>query len=365
MSKRLISPSSSPTAKLKGQKQTIDFAHMFFTQSDVAYISDHTKVSSQIAQRAMERLRMIGLTSPTEPSFGNIASSVAAIRSPDSTGPALYNIVGDLKAATEHTDAAPAWVVCPSSPSELQVALPELYDAAYASEAPSNFESQAYRTIRRRCPVRITGKALRVSGNASPSQSSTPDSLQLVAAVQQSTERMLTSFVQTFMVQPDAGRIVVRRGAQGTPTIDDVTEAQSVEDGPAGPTVTPTFNIRNAGGVAADGCAGAIVEAAIDDMTLVQPSAAKATPDAMSKFAAIAGKHALTKKPSSKSPSPKSHAIKRPAAAVAKLSPLVKKKPSIAGKKGSLKLGCSRCRGSKVGCLSCRDPSFTGKRFQL
>ena len=27
-------------------------------------------------------------------------------------------------------------------------------------------------------------------------------------------------------------------------------------------------------------------------------------------------------------------------------------------------LGCSRCRGSKVGCLTCRNPAFTGRRCQ-
>ena len=30
----------------------------------------------------------------------------------------------------------------------------------------------------------------------------------------------------------------------------------------------------------------------------------------------------------------------------------------------TVNLGCSRCRGSPVGCLNCRSPGFAGKRFQ-
>jgi hypothetical protein len=27
------------------------------------------------------------------------------------------------------------------------------------------------------------------------------------------------------------------------------------------------------------------------------------------------------------------------------------------------KLGCSKCRGGSLGCIQCRNPNFTGKRF--
>ena len=47
----------------------------------------------------------------------------------------------------------------------------------------------------------------------------------------------------------------------------------------------------------------------------------------------------------------------------------VKKRPAAAyvGRKTKSKkllLGCGRCRGSSMGCVSCRDPCFAGVRWQ-
>ena len=51
--------------------------------------------------------------------------------------------------------------------------------------------------------------------------------------------------------------------------------------------------------------------------------------------------------------------LKRPAAAECETGSL--KRPAAAGK---MLLGCPKCRGSHGGCLQCRDPSYTGKRYQ-
>ena len=53
--------------------------------------------------------------------------------------------------------------------------------------------------------------------------------------------------------------------------------------------------------------------------------------------------------------------MKKPAA------PIVMKKPAAPGvmkKHAKFMLGCSRCRGSPVGCLQCREPKYAGRRFQ-
>ena len=74
-------------------------------------------------------------------------------------------------------------------------------------------------------------------------------------------------------------------------------------------------------------------------------------------------------------------AKKRPASAMtsATLGSVVLKRPAFAktpsavgskvvkrpaAPKKRLLLGCSRCRGSKVGCLQCRSPNYGGRRFQ-
>ena len=38
--------------------------------------------------------------------------------------------------------------------------------------------------------------------------------------------------------------------------------------------------------------------------------------------------------------------------------------PKAMKKSTKLKLGCSRCRGGMLGCIACRNPAFTGRRFQ-
>ena len=57
--------------------------------------------------------------------------------------------------------------------------------------------------------------------------------------------------------------------------------------------------------------------------------------------------------------------MKRPAAH----KHIVKKRPASihpeeVAKPGKVLLGCTRCRGAKIGCLTCRNPHFAGQRFQ-
>jgi len=92
--------------------------------------------------------------------------------------------------------------------------------------------------------------------------------------------------------------------------------------------------------------------------------------DAVAKLEALAvmvAKSATMKRPAAAT-------LKRPASAALGLAPIkamapmkVMAKPAGAPvakpKTAKKKLGCSRCRGSKVGCISCRSPGFAGKRF--
>ena len=75
---------------------------------------------------------------------------------------------------------------------------------------------------------------------------------------------------------------------------------------------------------------------------------------------ACGDKHDVSKGALYKKPAHCTVALKRPSASTAVCTPICKKKP--AGK--SFKLGCSRCRGSKMGCLTCRNPAYAGRRWQ-
>ena len=56
--------------------------------------------------------------------------------------------------------------------------------------------------------------------------------------------------------------------------------------------------------------------------------------------------------------------MKRPSADVGSSSVLKRPAAAPAGASSAILLGCSRCRGSSKGCVSCRNPSYKGKRFQ-
>ena len=57
-----------------------------------------------------------------------------------------------------------------------------------------------------------------------------------------------------------------------------------------------------------------------------------------------------------------SKVLKRPGSNGLKVFKRPGLKPPVGAKK--LMLGCPRCRGGKAGCISCRSPAFTGRRFR-
>ena len=366
-------PASSPKST---KKQTVENPHFFWDRDDVEYFADTTNVSAQLAVRAMHRMRLIGIVDPSEMCYGNIASAIAAARSPDITTEGLMDLVLALKGAKEKHDGALPYTICPPSALALKEARPDLYAAAYGSNEPAGFTSPHYRAIRSRCFVRDSAKALK--GQAKRGRDETPQSASAAASFTQlaaSTERLLTAFAQRFVDDGHDPRIVInqevvnrgRAPSQGNVQSDSqlsgASDSQAIVDGavasPPGESSHSQMGLHSQG-----------LQPAPLALTLAHASPGGVLPqNDTSPVDVIAGmeasaidkctKKGATKRPASDMPaSAGEHIAKKPAVA-----PLMLKKPAGVGKKG-FKLGCSRCRGSPVGCLTCRSPGFTGTRFQ-
>ena len=155
-----VSQSAKP-ASATASKQTMEDPVFFFTNGDIEFFQDRTKVTSQLASRSMHRLGLAGLIQPSEVCFGNIASAVAAVRDPDMTYADLHDAVLALKDATPSSkDANPQYRVAPASADALKIQHPWLYAAAFSDGGPAGFTSAAYRSIRARCFVRGSARCL-------------------------------------------------------------------------------------------------------------------------------------------------------------------------------------------------------------
>ena len=95
---------------------------------------------------------------------------------------------------------------------------------------------------------------------------------------------------------------------------------------------------------------------------------ADATIDLVAQMENVAGasKHGpVLKKPATDADTASVTPMKRPAAAGAQsAAPKTQCTPAVEKRPAAFMLGCSRCRGSPKGCLTCRVPEYTGKRWQ-
>ena len=369
------------------RKQTMHEPHFFFTQGDITFFQDKAKVTSQLGSRAMHRLGLAGLVSPSEVCFGNIASAIAAARDPDMHEGQLHDLVLALKNATQATKQSPPYQVAPASPEVMEVQHPELYAATFAEEGPAGFQSSAYRSIRSRCFVRDSARRLQNQGHtakrSAPSNHASGELAAVCSALTDVAEKLVRGFAQRF-IDDGTDRNVVIYGEQRSSSAG-LQARQSGETLRApSPLALRDVAFPIAGNNASLGFQPS--PPGTPTPTLLTASSTEIFPDngprphdivSEVEAAGSAGKRSIQKKPAAVQ-----HVLKKPVAcglgsAICGAKTSVLKKPAaaksgstMAGKqvktrKTSFSLGCSRCRGSTYGCLSCRNPAFTGARFNL
>ena len=361
---------ASPVSAAEDNKgQVMMYPQNFMAATDWTYIEDLAKTNSQVALRIRHRLGLLGLPKPSQQTYGKLASLAAAARQPDMDSVGLHNWVKELKQVQlpKLPEPSVSLKLFPTSASDLPK---ELYDRGYASAgAPEPRVLPEFDALFARCPLRSTHKSLRSApvggGIVLRGQPQLTQGL---------VEQAMVNFASQFLT---AGtRFGFQQAPDGSPQRPDIQELQAspgdgqivLRDQRFGAPLTPDARHAPAGLVDEIGLAED--KRPVADVPLVGAEAADLVLH-LEKVAAVEGddgpgKDAAKKRPASAMKSMKfaSIVLKRPVSAKkpAVVASKVLKRPASAKKR--LILGCSRCRGSRIGCLQCRNPNYGGRRFQ-
>ena len=405
---RKVMGQSGPAATGRKVLQQLTTTWAYLTQSEADYLAEPTHTMAQKTTRLVDRLTLIGLFHASEASFKHIVATLAAMHSPNMAAPELHGLVLDLKRACRSRTPPLTlhqihqYQACPRD-------LPkEIFDAAYGAEAPGDMaEPAAYKSILARVPVRCTKKDLHPA--AAVAQSAVNPMQLMQAFIQQFTSASAQQRLQaqpphiTYYAeaQPNSSPAKHTRAAPAIELTPRLAQGQSESTHslassstqhseivpflahrvPAGggagqiaaasqpasisSVVVPPAGV---GGIVATDAAALATRAAVGN--LKHPAASHAaiggevateeldSVAAMEAMAKCASQGGLTlKKPASAPAKPSATAaasvLKRPAA-----------QPVAHTKRLRILLGCGKCRGSHIGCIQCRDPSFGGARWQ-
>jgi hypothetical protein len=387
----------------KPQTQTMAFPNNYLTQADWSYIESPEATNLQICQCITDRLRRVGLTAPSDQTVANMAAMVACIREPDASQQRLRAIFLDFKAMRSSKVLIPGAHIYtyPPQPSGLE---PSVFNLAYPSPeaSPVVKELPEMAVLAARCPKRSTHKSIRAqehthrnTGSGVPMQEQVSQALvsffnrmtpggirgpsplitylqpggdgrsKLLQQSPHSESRSPESSPRSLppcdrgglygssntyaLALPDAHahtkRSITHSSAALEHTTLDSGPSDIASDGIDAPDPVAMASFKTSG----QSCNDAVV--AMDPVFALERMAQHKEPQ--KKPASACAAEFVAKRPAGSPVATDSckaaathTAMKRPAA-----SPL-------------LLFGCSRCRGSATGCLTCRSPSFTGKRFQ-
>ena len=389
----------------EASKQVMAAPHNYPTESDWAYIRDKSKSLQQVCIRVRERMRLLGLNNISEKTYGYLASMIAAAREPDMAGPALKALVDDLKSVAIADDIPPVAIhTFPVMPNDLPQSL---FVRAYAQEPPCPQTFADYNSIVKRCPVRKSHKSVRgysvPRGGGAVVAAGAPTAVESMGrAMMPIIENAMANFCSTML----GSNRRIAFGEQGHQSSESSGSGQGAlhifADGAAGrqsrppivPTKIPALADAPVGGtreLETDPPANQAGQLVPHDGGHGGGKDSRSATDIVAEMERTALGHGggkgcerddvsnddsqakPQKKPARRIPvrahgwgRPKT-TMKLPSAALrappkpGKLD--IKKKPASKSSKPLL-LGCTRCRGSHLGCLSCRNPDFTGRRWQ-
>ena len=379
-------------------KQTMNHPYNYLTNSDWEYLKDERKSNVQVAQRVRDRMVLVGLHKPTEPTFGKLACAIAAARAPDMEPASLHALVLDLKQINFGSSGQP---VGPSEyprwATDLQAGV---IAVAYADEGPAPMALEHFNALVGRCPLRASHKTVRpapakalvqVVGRAAPQVGGIDASM---------VQQMFTSFMQMCANQNQSTqRLVITQPHDGDAAVDadtalsapshlvahqiNRTSSGSSSLNPNSPATRQPLSLADlparrpsdASDQTSALCFGTRCHYEEEITIGGEETPVEPVPSAVDVLASIEEAAGCGKALGASKKRPAGAPAKKPACAAA--TPALAKKPACAaatpvkktaaGKasasKRKLSLGCSRCRGSKVGCLSCRSPAFKGMRF--
>ena len=308
-----------------------------------------------------------------------VAAVIASSHFPGAGANELHGLVVDIKMAVhsrrEHDVGADAPRMYPEQPESLSQAL---WSSAYSTERPIRKEIPGFTVMTKRIPLRSSNAQLRQTHTISQDSQLNPvgallQQLQMLQAQQPAGDNLLKNLV----IHPRGSRPqsplrpkLLALPAPPQPLTDEKSQAEQEGALPAPPQPAPPQpltdeksqanankdNPENGRGDRSDDQIDGEACSA-EDLNHVVDIAAKKCAD-----------KATAKTKGKPTPKTKAKAAAKTKAttktkATAKPEHKTKHKASHA-KPSTVKLGCSKCRGSRMGCGQCRDPSFNGKRFQ-
>jgi hypothetical protein len=344
-----------------GSKKTQHMAKPFnfLTNADWVKLKDPRVSMLTKLTTVADRLTNAGLIHPSEATTKAVVATVCCVHCPDADGKLLYSTVTEFKSvlAATRKDAHTITVTnFPDNPRDLPS---DVFSRAYPddSDPPITEMLHGYASILGRVPLRFTNKAVCGSRLVLPHGSHV--GLQLASQPQPPVPSMpsatdMIGFLLKQLTMPKAMQdpcITYFKGSSSSSSGDAPCPLASPStESPVRPlptTCSPPPKAEcdrtepNDGGKPL--CGGDV--AARDDL------------DALSRMELAAAKGGNPK--GEKVVKSSRGGMKRPAAAAAVLPA---KRPAAAPM--SFALGCGKCRGSPSGCTQCRNPSFTGNRFQ-
>ena len=386
-----------PTAgKCRRGTQTLTDVRKYFTENDWKVFEDPKITLSQKVIVACDRLMLLGLKNPSETSVRAIAAALALVHFPSASPNELYGLVVDIKMGLHarrdaSTDVVPPHLyICkyPDTPRDLP---PDCYNLAYGHENAVHKDLSGYSAMMNKIPLRSTNRQLGPTRAASPGPSDLNPVAQLLQHIMAQPARPSDNLLTNLIINPSAGpprsiplaaetntghQLALPAPQSSLPETPQESQAGSSSQTPQQSTLpaTPQASPAPAAGMPAlpplQASGTGVVGGAQD---IDEPKASASDLKALVALATTQTDHGKCKakakgKAQGKSKETAKAKVKGKAMGKVKGKPAAYEKASseepTIGKAGTVKLGCGKCRGSHGGCTQCRDPNFTGKRWQ-
>ena len=381
---------------LRTLTQTHMYMYNYLTEDEWALLQGPSSVQNKNVAMIDRRLS-IGLTHPTEPTVVSIMSIIGVASGQGLTPMEAYNAQRDFKAILKVKRTAAKHVVTtmrvfPSDVVEYNTMHPGRYPALQPPTR-SHIDIAAVEERRLSTAARRTHKTLSVHAAMAqhPTAASMPGGfswqalpamiaqtmLQLQGAQQGCAEglsnlvltppRRMNTPVQICTprqewIAPWHGRNSPEQSApKAILAPQEGPDGADADSGPGLPSPCPLVNVEEE----SDAAVEPVQKRNLDDMIQQMQGAIAGAKETAAKAKGkekAKGKAGPKAKGKAKSKAGAKAAAKANSKAGAKAE--VKGKDKDAGAAPAVKLGCGKCRGARVGCVQCRDPSFRGARWQ-
>ena len=383
----------------------------YFTEGDWATFVDANLQLKQKVSTLIERVHKLGLQHPSESTIRSLVALLACCHHPLSSHDELHSLVLDIKASFNTRKAISITsqfvTVYPAEPTQLPE---DIYTTAYPDpdDHPTAMEVEGFTAMCARVPLRCTNKHLSTASPTASSSSRHAGTVQVQNAVQSLLNALqpkdnlnLRIYGQDsppagasgpgHSISDDPGKCPVALALPAPVAAAAAGQPQQLAITPSALATASTSVVPKsataAGAIAHDtplsGMAtpdGHEAEPAADEEAADEKAADEESKDveddieameklAMGKANGAAASPQVSKRPAGNmdkgnSAKVQKNILKKPASSAKQTTSATSSSKPELGSGKRLPLGCSKCRGAHMGCIQCRNPSYSGIRYQ-